>query len=114
MLPGNHFFALDPSMRPSATAKKSFSMASCPIFAWSSFTSGWSGFFSLSKASGARSRSCFFYSAIWLGWTWKRAVVFAGGVPLKKDGKVMGAVGVSGGADEQDQAVAAAGAVAFN
>ena len=44
MLPGNHFFALDPSMRPSATAKKSFSMASCPIFAWSSFTSGSSGF----------------------------------------------------------------------
>src|SRR5271157_2276854 len=33
MLPGDHFFALDPSMRPSATAKKSFSMASCPIFA---------------------------------------------------------------------------------
>src|SRR5208283_2564453 len=73
MLPGDHFFALDPSMRPSATAKKSFSMASWPILAWSSFMSGSPDFFSLSKISDALSKSCFFHSAIWLGCTWKRA-----------------------------------------
>src|SRR5664279_4942237 len=73
MLPDNHFFALDPSMRPSATAKKSFSIASWPIFAWSSFTSGSLDGLPLSKISDALSRSCFFHSAIWLGWTWKRS-----------------------------------------
>jgi uncharacterized protein GlcG (DUF336 family) len=40
-------------------------------------------------------------------------VIFAGGVPLTRDGKVVGAVGVSGGSGEQDQAVAEAGAAAF-
>ena len=49
MLPADHFFALDPSMRPSATDKKSFSIASSPIFAWSSFVSGSWCFLSLSK-----------------------------------------------------------------
>jgi uncharacterized protein GlcG (DUF336 family) len=42
-----------------------------------------------------------------------KIVIFAGGVPLKKGGKVVGAVGVSGGFAEQDQAVAEAGAAAF-
>jgi uncharacterized protein GlcG (DUF336 family) len=42
-----------------------------------------------------------------------RIMIFAGGVPLKKDGKVVGAIGVSGGSGEQDQAVAEAGAAAF-
>lgn len=42
-----------------------------------------------------------------------RVMIFAGGVPLKKDGKVVGAVGVSGGSGEQDHAVAEAGAGAF-
>jgi uncharacterized protein GlcG (DUF336 family) len=42
-----------------------------------------------------------------------RVMVFAGGVPLKKDGKVVGAIGVSGGTGEQDHAVATAGAEAF-
>jgi uncharacterized protein GlcG (DUF336 family) len=42
-----------------------------------------------------------------------RVMIFAGGIPLKKDGKVVGAIGVSGGSGEQDQAVAAAGAAAF-
>ena len=36
-----------------------------------------------------------------------------GGIPLKLDGKVVGAIGVSGGSGEQDHAVAAAGAAAF-
>ena len=36
--------------------------------------------------------------------------IFAGGVPLTRDGRVVGAVGVSGGSGEQDQAVAEAGA----
>src|SRR5512147_1176999 len=63
--PVNHFFALDPSIRPSATAKKSFSIVNRPIFAWSSFTSGSSGFFfPFSKTSGAFSKSCFFHSVI--------------------------------------------------
>jgi len=42
-----------------------------------------------------------------------RIMVFAGGIPLKKDGKVVGAVGVSGGSGEQDHSVAEAGAAAF-
>ena len=42
-----------------------------------------------------------------------RIMIFAGGVPLKRDGKIVGAVGVSGGSGEQDHAVAEAGALAF-
>jgi len=42
-----------------------------------------------------------------------RIMVFAGGIPLKRDGKVVGAIGVSGGSGEQDHAVAEAGAAAF-
>lgn len=40
-------------------------------------------------------------------------MIFAGGIPLKKNGHVVGAVGVSGGSGEQDQNVAQAGAAAF-
>ena len=42
-----------------------------------------------------------------------RVIIFAGGIPLKKEGEVVGAVGVSGGSGEQDHAVAEAGAAAF-
>jgi uncharacterized protein GlcG (DUF336 family) len=42
-----------------------------------------------------------------------KIMIFAGGVPLKRDGRVVGAVGVSGGTGEQDHAVAEAGAAAF-
>ena len=42
-----------------------------------------------------------------------KVMIFAGGIPLKKGGKVVGAVGVSGGSGEQDHAVAEAGAAAF-
>jgi uncharacterized protein GlcG (DUF336 family) len=42
-----------------------------------------------------------------------KVMIFAGGIPLKKDGKVLGAIGVSGGLGKQDQAVAEAGAAAF-
>ena len=42
-----------------------------------------------------------------------RIMIFAGGIPLKKDGKVVGAIGVSGGSGEQDHAVAEAGAAAY-
>lgn len=42
-----------------------------------------------------------------------RLIVFPGGIPLTRDGEVVGAIGVSGGAVEQDQAVALAGAEAF-
>jgi uncharacterized protein GlcG (DUF336 family) len=42
-----------------------------------------------------------------------RIMIFAGGIPLKKDGKVVGAIGVSGGSGEQDHAVAEAGVSAF-
>jgi uncharacterized protein GlcG (DUF336 family) len=42
-----------------------------------------------------------------------RVMIFAGGVPLKRNGQVEGAIGVSGGSGEQDQAVAEAGAAAF-
>jgi uncharacterized protein GlcG (DUF336 family) len=40
-------------------------------------------------------------------------MIFAGGIPLKRNGKVVGAIGVSGGSGEQDQAVAEAGSAAF-
>jgi uncharacterized protein GlcG (DUF336 family) len=42
-----------------------------------------------------------------------RVMIFAGGVPLKRDGEVVGAVGVSGGDGEQDTTVAEAAAAAF-
>lgn len=42
-----------------------------------------------------------------------RLIVFAGGIPLERDGEVLGAIGVSGGAVEQDHVVATAGAEAF-
>jgi len=42
-----------------------------------------------------------------------RIMIFAGGIPLKKAGKVVGAIGVSGGSGDQDHAVAEAGAAAF-
>jgi uncharacterized protein GlcG (DUF336 family) len=42
-----------------------------------------------------------------------RIMIFAGGIPLRRDGKVVGAIGVSGGSGEQDHAVAEAGAVIF-
>lgn len=42
-----------------------------------------------------------------------RIMIFAGGIPLKRDGKVVGAIGVSGGSGEQDHSVAEAGAEAF-
>ncbi|HEY7209765.1 MAG TPA: heme-binding protein [Bryobacteraceae bacterium] len=42
-----------------------------------------------------------------------RIMIFAGGVPLKLNGKVVGAIGVSGGSGDQDHAVAEAGAAAF-
>ncbi len=42
-----------------------------------------------------------------------RVMIFAGGLPLKKGGVVVGAIGVSGGSGAQDQSVAEAGAAAF-
>ena len=42
-----------------------------------------------------------------------KIMIFAGGIPLKKNGAVVGAIGVSGGSGEQDHAVAEAGAAAF-
>jgi uncharacterized protein GlcG (DUF336 family) len=42
-----------------------------------------------------------------------RVMIFAGGIPLKRDGRVVGAIGVSGGSGDQDHAVAQAGADAF-
>lgn len=42
-----------------------------------------------------------------------RIVVFGGGFPLEKDGKVVGAVGVSGGAVSQDVQVAEAAVKVF-
>jgi uncharacterized protein GlcG (DUF336 family) len=42
-----------------------------------------------------------------------RIMIFAGGIPLQRNGQVMGAIGVSGGSGAQDQAVAEAGAAVF-
>jgi uncharacterized protein GlcG (DUF336 family) len=41
-------------------------------------------------------------------------IVFAGGIPLVSGGRVVGAIGVSGGTVEQDQEVAEAGVAAFS
>ncbi len=43
-----------------------------------------------------------------------RIMIFAGGIPLKRGGKVVGAIGVSGGSKQQDQQVAEAGAASFS
>lgn len=43
-----------------------------------------------------------------------KIVVLGGGIPLKKDGKVIGAIGVSGGTAEQDAQAAQAGVDVFN
>ncbi|HEX2247871.1 MAG TPA: heme-binding protein [Arthrobacter sp.] len=40
-------------------------------------------------------------------------MIIAGGLPLSRDGQVVGAVGVSGGSGQQDQTVAEAGAAAL-
>ena len=42
-----------------------------------------------------------------------RVMIFAGGIPLKRKGKVVGAIGVSGGSGKQDHSVAEAGVEAF-
>ncbi len=42
-----------------------------------------------------------------------KVMIFAGGVPIKQDGKVIGAIGGSGGLGAQDQAVAEAGVAAL-
>jgi uncharacterized protein GlcG (DUF336 family) len=42
-----------------------------------------------------------------------KVMIFAGGIPLKQGGKIVGGIGVSGGSGEQDHAVAEAGAAAL-
>ena len=42
-----------------------------------------------------------------------KVMIFAGGIPIKKADKVIGAIGVSGGLGAQDHAVAEAGAAAL-
>jgi uncharacterized protein GlcG (DUF336 family) len=42
-----------------------------------------------------------------------RTIVFAGGMPLERNGVLVGAVGVSGGDAAQDQRAADAGVAAF-
>ena len=43
-----------------------------------------------------------------------RVMIFAGGIPLRRGGAVVGAIGVSGGDGNQDQTVATAGAAVFS
>jgi uncharacterized protein GlcG (DUF336 family) len=42
-----------------------------------------------------------------------RTIIFAGGMPLERDGVLVGAVGVSGGSADQDQRAVEAGVRAF-
>ena len=42
-----------------------------------------------------------------------KVMIFAGGIPLKVEGRVVGGIGVSGGSGVQDHAVAEAGASAL-
>ncbi len=43
-----------------------------------------------------------------------RVMIFAGGIPLRRGGAVIGAIGASGGDGDQDQTVATAGAAVFS
>jgi uncharacterized protein GlcG (DUF336 family) len=43
-----------------------------------------------------------------------RVMIFAGGIPLRRGGTVVGAIGVSGGDGNQDQTVATAGAAVLS
>lgn len=43
-----------------------------------------------------------------------RIVIFGGGEPLKANGRIVGGLGVSGGTEEQDTALAAYGSQIFN
>lgn len=43
-----------------------------------------------------------------------RYVIFAGGIPLRRGGRIVGAIGVSGASVEEDEACASAGADAFD
>lgn len=42
-----------------------------------------------------------------------RVVIFPGGIPLQREGAIVGAVGVSGGLPDQDEQVALAGTAVF-
>jgi uncharacterized protein GlcG (DUF336 family) len=42
-----------------------------------------------------------------------RVIIFGGGIPLQREGKIIGAIGVSGGTVDQDVEVATAGVEAF-
>lgn len=43
-----------------------------------------------------------------------RVAVYAGGMPLLRDGMIVGAIGVSGGSGEQDETIARAGVAALH
>ncbi len=43
-----------------------------------------------------------------------KIIIFAGGIPLQRGTRIVGAIGVSGGSVEQDQEVAEAGVTAFD
>jgi uncharacterized protein GlcG (DUF336 family) len=43
-----------------------------------------------------------------------RVMIFAGGIPLRRGGTIIGGIGVSGGDGNQDQTVATAGAAVFS
>jgi uncharacterized protein GlcG (DUF336 family) len=42
-----------------------------------------------------------------------KIMIFAGGIPLIRNGEVIGALGISGGSGDQDQSVAEAGAASY-
>jgi len=42
-----------------------------------------------------------------------RVIIFAGGIPIRQNGEIVGAIGVSSGSEEQDTVCAQAGAEAF-
>jgi uncharacterized protein GlcG (DUF336 family) len=42
-----------------------------------------------------------------------KVVIFGGGIPIRRDGAIIGAVGTSGGSVEQDVAVARAAVAGF-
>ncbi|KGD39888.1 hypothetical protein DO72_3911 [Burkholderia pseudomallei] len=68
----DHFFALGNPALSSAPLKKSFSSASCPIFACSVFRStggSFDGAPPTPNTSAARSCNCRFHSVIWFGCT---------------------------------------------
>lgn len=81
----DHRFGLNKPAFLSASSRKSFSSASCPIFACRALRSGASGFGVVpTNTSASHASNCCFHLVIWVGWTRKCSACSASGLsPLQ-------------------------------